>query len=225
MPHRIVLLIVLLAPLLARAQDAQPIASLRSAAETLVQAQVPAGAQVRADAIDARLRLSACDAPLNAVISNSSGTRQTVAVSCSGPQAWTVYVPVQIARLDSVLVATRNLAAGSTIGVSDLRLESRDTASLAQGYVSDASIATGQVLARPLAAGSVLSPAALRRAALVKRGDLIMLVSRSGSFEVRAQGKALGDGATGERVSVENTASRRVVQGQVRADGAVEIPL
>jgi len=216
----------LLSPsLLAQDREPQSIDSLRNAAETLVASQAPQGAQVRADAIDGRLRLPACAEPLSTVISNTGGKRQTVAVSCSGPQTWTVYVPVQIVSRAQVLVATRNLSAGSVLGAADLRLESRDTAALAQGYVEDPLIASGQVLARPLAAGAVLSPAALRRAALVKRGDLITLVSRAGSFEVRAQGKALADGATGERLAVENTASHRVVQGQVRADGAVEIPL
>jgi flagella basal body P-ring formation protein FlgA len=49
----------------------------------------------------------------------------------------------------------------------------------------------------------------------------VTLVGRNGSFEVRAQGKALADAGAGERVRVENLSSRRVVEGQVRADGSV----
>lgn len=207
------------------ADDAQPTDSLRRAAERYVQAQVP-GAEASADPIDARLRLPACAAPLDAASNAGGGGRRwTVAVSCRAPQAWTVYVPVQVARHAGVVVATRNLAAGSVLAAADLRLEPRDTATLAQGYLDDPAPALGQRLNRPLAAGAALAPTALARAAIVRRGDLVTLVGRSGGFEVRGQGKALANGAPGERLAVENSSSRRVVQGQVAADGTVEIPL
>jgi flagella basal body P-ring formation protein FlgA len=208
------------------ADDAQPVESLRRAAESYVQAQVAADASVQADAIDTRMRLPACGSPLSAA-SNAAGggQRWTVSVNCAGPQAWTVYVPVKVASRGGVVVAARNLPAGSLLTAADLRVDTRDTSSLAQGYLSDPAQAVGQTLSRPLAAGAVLTPPGLAHAAVVRRGDLVTLISRSGGFEVRTQGKALANGAAGERLAVENSSSRRVVQGQVAADGTVEIPL
>ncbi|MDB5967599.1 MAG: flgA [Hydrocarboniphaga sp.] len=208
------------------ADDAQAVESLRRAAEGYVQAQAPAGAQISADAIDARMRLPACGSPLTAASgAGGGGQRWTVAVNCAGPQAWTVYVPVKVASVADVVVAARNLPAGSQIAPGDVRVEKRDTSVLAQGYLADAALAVGQMLSRPLAAGAVLTPPGLARPSVVRRGDLVTLVSRSGGFEVRTQGKALANGALGERLAVENSSSRRVVQGQVAADGTVEIAL
>ena len=213
----------------AAAGATQPVQSLREAAEAYVRAQVGGAGgnvQVSADALDERVRLPACAAPLSALQRGaSSGNRWTVAVSCAAPQTWTLYVPVRLSRQQAVLVATRNLPAGSVATAADFRTESRDTATLAQGYVADGQLVAGQMLSRPLAAGAALTPQHLARAATVKRGQLVTLIGRSGGFEVRAQGKALGDAAPGDRVTVENSASRRVVQGQLRDDGAVEVPL
>jgi flagella basal body P-ring formation protein FlgA len=208
------------------ADAAQPVESLRRSAEGYVSAQAPAGSQVTADAIDARMRLPACGSPLIASSGAAGGgQRWTIAVTCSGPQAWTVYVPVKVSSVADVVVAARNLPAGSQLAAADLRMEKHDTSSLAQGYLADMSIAIGQMLSRPLAAGAVLTPPGLAHAAVVKRGDLVTLVSRSGGFEVRSQGKALANGAAGERLSVENSSSHRVVQGMVAADGTIEVAL
>lgn len=220
----ILLLALATAPLAARADDIEPLARLQATAEGYVGAQLGAGAEVHADGLDQRLRLPACaETPTPARSGGASGTRWTVALSCSAPRAWTIYVPVRVSRLQAVLVATRNLPAGSTLADADLRSERRDTANLLQGAVGDIALARGQALAQPLAAGAVLTPAALTRPAQVRRGDSVVLVSRSAGFEVRAGGKALANGAVGERIAIENSSSRRVVQGVVRADGSVEI--
>ena len=132
---------------------------------------------------------------------------------------------MRVSQQQNVLVATRNLPAGSALSAADLRSERRDTAALAQGFVGEQTPVAGLVLSRPLAAGAVLTPTALAKAAVIKRGEAVTLVGRSGSFEIRAQGKAMADAAPGDRLAVENSSSRRLVQGRVLADGSVEVPL
>lgn len=200
--------------------------ALREAAEGYVRAQLGSETDVVADRVDDRVRLPACASPLAATrTSSGSNARWTVALRCAGPQSWTLYVPVRITRFETVLVAVRNLPAGTTLSTADLRSERRDTALLTQGYVSAATSVVGQQLSRPVATGAALSPTAVARAAVVKRGETVTLVGRSNGFEVRAQGKALADAAVGDRVTVENSSSRRVVTGLVQADGVVEISL
>ncbi|RBK41011.1 flagella basal body P-ring formation protein FlgA, partial [Xanthomonas oryzae pv. oryzae] len=53
--------------------------------------------------------------------------------------------------------------------------------------------------------------------------DTVPLVSRNGGLEVRMSGRALSDAGENERVSVENSSSRRVVQGIVEASGTVVV--
>jgi flagella basal body P-ring formation protein FlgA len=76
---------------------------------------------------------------------------------------------------------------------------------------------------RLLAAGTVPTEADFAVGATLRRGDPVVLVARSGGVEVRMQGRALGPAQAGGRITVENTASRRILRGQLGADGTVEV--
>ena len=60
---------------------------------------------------------------------------------------------------------------------------------------------------------------------LVRRGQRVTVLAQGRGIQVRTNGKALGDAAKGERVRVENTTSRRVVEGVAIADGVVRVNL
>lgn len=216
-----------------QAQDAggaEPIERIRSTAASFVAAQAPASARVEAGALDSRLRLPACPQPLKASAPNGSNRGLwSVAVLCelgagAGP-LWSIFVPVRVADIRPVLVLVRPLAPGQTVTADAVALEPRDLSSLSYGYLVDPVQAIGQKLRRPLAPGAVLSPDTLAAPTLIKRGAVITIIGRSGSLEVRAQGKALADGGGGERISVENLSSHRVVDAVVRDGGNVEVGL
>jgi flagellar basal body P-ring formation protein FlgA len=71
----------------------------------------------------------------------------------------------------------------------------------------------------------VLTPNDAQPQRLVRRGETVTVVSRSGGIEVRAGGTALTDGARGERIRVRNDSSRRIVEGVVTAAGRIEVTL
>jgi flagella basal body P-ring formation protein FlgA len=151
-----------------------------------------------------------------------------VEVRCeTAATAWKLFVPVSVNVQVPVLVATRGLARGQSLGAADVEVQMRDRASLGAAWLSSledlqaGGNASPRVLARAVAPGSILSPSQFANARVVHRGQSVTLVGRSGGFEVRAQGKALSDAGAGERVRVENLSSRRVVEGEVRADGSV----
>lgn len=199
---------------------------IREVAERYVAAQVIPTATVTAEPLDNRLRLPVCGSPLDASAANAA-TRSgwSVLVSCreNGSSLWAVFVPVKVADLRPVVVMNRSIAPGQPITADALRIESRDIASLSMGYVSSTNEAIGRSLRRPVAPGAALTPDALAVTKLIRRGALITLVGKSGGLEVRAQGKAMADGGNGERISVENLSSRRVVQGVVRDGDTVEV--
>lgn len=201
---------------------------IREVAERHVATQVPPTAKVAAESLDNRLRLPACSAPLETGTAGAAARGAwNVLVSCreNGAALWSVFVPVKVADLRPVVVMTRSLPPGHPITADALRIEHRDVATLSAGYLASADDAIGRSLRRPVAPGAALTPDALAVAKLVRRGALIMLVGRSGSLEVRAQGKAMSDGGSGERIPVENLSSRRVVQGVVRDGDTVEVGL
>jgi flagella basal body P-ring formation protein FlgA len=193
---------------------AQPVASIRAAAESAI-AGGP-GAQVQAS-IDERLRMPRCGVPLTAMANNAA----TVEVTCPDPAGWKLYVPVRVTRTGSVLVLTRPVAAGMPIPADALALETRDLTRVAGGALDRPELAAGRIARRALGAGTALGANDLSLPAAVRRGQLVTLVARSGGLEVRSSGKAVSDGAPGERVMVENPLSRRQVQGVVQDSGEV----
>ena len=199
---------------------------IRDAAERHVAAQVLPTATVTAEALDPRLRLPACGQPLETSAANPAARGAwSILVSCraDGAALWAVFVPVKVADLRPVVVMTRSIAPGQPIDADVLRLEKRDVATLSMGYLTSVDEAVGRSLRRPVAPGAALTPDALAVTRVIKRGDVVTLVGRSGGLEVRAQGKALADGGNGERISVENPSSRRVVQGVVRDGDTVDV--
>ncbi len=78
---------------------------------------------------------------------------------------------------------------------------------------------------RALPAGSPLTMDVLDRDVLVQRGQQVTLVAATGGIEIRAQGKALGDGGAQDRIRVQNVNSLKIVEGVVENAGTVRVDL
>jgi len=211
---RLILILLALAPAAAFADAYQPVDSIRQAALAAL------GPGVEAEAtLDAGLRMPACPVPLQA----QPGNGNTVEVGCPQAAGWRLFVPVKVRRNQNVLVLARGLAAGETIDAADIAIEKRDAARIVGAVLADPADAVGKTARRVLGAGTVLSATDLVVPRLVRRGDTVALVARRDGLEVRMSGRALGDAGQNERVSVENSSSRKVVQGVVEAGGTVVV--
>jgi len=209
---RLILIITLLAALLpGRATSSR---SIRSGPAALSAVGPDAEAEAT---LDASVRMPLCQNPLQA---QPTGTT-TVEVSCPSETGWRLFVPVKVRRFQNVLILARGLAAGESVGTADIVSERRDAARIVGAPLTDPGRAAGQVMRRTLPAGSILSSSDLLSQRLVRRGDNVALVARSGGLEVRMAGRALANAGENERVSVENLSSHRVVQGIVSQDGDV----
>ena len=208
---RLLLLLGLL-PALGWANGFQSIESIRAAALTTLAAGEEGEAGV-----DAAMRLPACPQPLQA----RATANTTVEVSCPQDGGWRLYVPVKVRREQLVLVLNRGVAAGETLTAADIGTVKRDTAKIAGAVLTRPDAAVGRVARRALGAGNLLSATDLVAQRVIRRGDNVALVSRRGGVEVRMAGRALGDAGEGERVSVENLSSRRVMQGVAGSGGDV----
>lgn len=216
----LVLLGALSAP--ARASGFEPVERISAAAIAAVAPDASPQGPVRADAaVDPGLRMPACEDGLSAHV----GHRGVVEVACAGPMAWRLFVPVKVTRLGEALVVARSVAAGQTITLDMLKVETRDLEGLAAGALVRPEQALGRIAARALMAGSPLMASDLKSPRLIRRGDQVTLVARRGGLEVRSLGKALGEAGEDEQISVENASSRRQVRGRVNAAGEVEVLL
>ena len=197
----------------------------------LVERQVPRTAAadvavfVHAEPVDPRLRLAACGEDPEARLESNAIARgrALVRVTCRGPVAWSVFVPVSVESEASVRVLRTNLARGATVGEDDAPLQQRRFSGLSENYVKSGESLSGYRLRRPVAAGSVLARDALEPAPVVHRGAQVTLRAESAGFRIETSGKALADAAPGQRVRVQQVASLKVVEGVVDNAGIVRV--
>lgn len=170
--------------------------------------------------LDSRLRLAACAQPLEAT---ASSTRMAQ-VRCPDTPGWRLFVPVTLRREAEVVVVNGPVRAGEPIAAAQLSVQRREVGMVERPTFADPAALAGRVPSRALGAGAVLTEADLQQGQPVRRGDPVVLVSRTGGVEVRMPGIALGTAQVGERVAVQNTSSQRVLRGRLLAEpGTVEV--
>ena len=227
LPLILTVVLACLAGTSALAGEPEPLEKIRAAAQDYVATRLGGGSvQASAGTLDPRLRLPACGQALQAAApAPNAGNAWSVAVHCAGPAQWTLYVPVRASEHRQVVVLLRPVAPGVPVPADALTVQERDVAVLSYGYVAKPEDVAGKLLRRPLAAGAAVTPDALANPASVRRGQQVTLVSGGGGFVVRADGKALADGASGDRIRSENLDSHRIVEGVVRDADTVEVGL
>lgn len=204
----------------------QSLSTVRSAAERALRQQIDpglGGIQLKAAALDARLRLAACPAQLETFAQPPRGNqaRGLVRVSCG--TTWSLNVPVEIRRELDVLVLKRPVARGEILGAADVVAQKRVIASLSSPYVGRVAELSGRPTRRPLPEGTPVTAEALSAALLIKRGQTVTLLASTGGIEIRASGRALADAGASQRLRVQNLDSLKVVEGTAESDSVVRV--
>jgi flagella basal body P-ring formation protein FlgA len=228
--HLFALLLAALAsaPALAQQQTAarQDPAALRSVVEQFLQTQtagLPGKASVKVGAIDPRLSLAACPAP-EAFLQPGARAwgKTTVAVRCSAPTAWTVYIQAQVSVLADYVAAAVPLAQGQPLEQGQLVLMQGDIASMPNGIITDMAQAIGRSPTVSLAAGTPLRLDTLKSKPVIQQGQMVRLVSTGAGFSVSSEARAIGTAGAGQVVQVR-TATGAIVSGTAKAGGLVEV--
>jgi flagella basal body P-ring formation protein FlgA len=230
MTQKIILILLLMASGVdARADDAtwESPDRIRTVATDYARQQSSPQSRIETGLLDERLKLPACAEAPQAFSPAGNGARGalSVGVRCTSPVSWTLYIPVRISETRQIMVLNRALNRGEIVTADAISLQERDITTLPYGYLATAAEAVGKTIKRPLTAGSVLTPDALELQRIIKRGQSVTLLSRIGGLEIRAQGTAMADAAQGDRLKVENTSSRRIVEGVVRSADTIEVSL
>lgn len=204
-----------------------PIASIRHAAEAGMRGVLDPGlegVELKAMALDPRLRLPHCQERLGAfaTVPRHNQARVPVRVTCGAP-SWTVHVPVDIRRTHPVLVLKRAVGRGERISAADVTTQTRVLPGLTSPFVDSVDQLEGRLTRRPLPDGSALAADALGAALLIHRGQMVTLVAETAGFQIRAPGKALADAAAGQRVRVQNLTSLKIIEGLADSRGVVRV--
>lgn len=204
----------------------QQLPPLRKAVEDFVASRagtLPGKANITVGTIDSRLRLPRCD-NLEAFL--PPGARlwgnSTVGLRCLAPSPWSIYVQVNVKVMAPVVVSSRPLAQGRTLTRGDLALQEKDITRLPAGTLSDPTQALGKTISSSIPANFPLRPDMLRAREVIKRGQMVKVITRGPGFRVSTEGKALANAGAGEAVSVR-TPSGQVISGVAQPDGAVEV--
>jgi flagella basal body P-ring formation protein FlgA len=181
--------------------------------------------EVTVGSLDSRLRLAACDRPLSTYDSPNglNGGRGVVGVRCEGSRPWKLFVPVQLAQIEPVVVSRRPLARGQTLQAEDLALSEIDVSGVHRAYFSRIEDLVGMRSKRSLPSGEVLHAGLLEREQLVRRGSQVEILADTAGLQVRMRGKAMADGGRGDLVKVKNLSSGRVVSGTVEGPGLIRV--
>lgn len=235
--HRRLLLPILIAlalafPLHGRGQDElQPLDTIAAAAERrarqLAQDQGLADAEVRATALDTRLRLKRCEVPLETFNNDSNlrGGRTTIGVRCTGAAPWTLYVPVAVTAHTYIVLVEGPLPRGTVLDAAHLRLEKRPLHALPPQYLTDIEQAVGRTLTRAVTGTTIASPNLLQARDLVVKGQDVTILAAGTNVQVRMAGVALQKGQLGERIDVKNTSSGKTVQAVIVDGSTVQVAL
>ncbi|WP_253447531.1 flagellar basal body P-ring formation chaperone FlgA [Natronospira proteinivora] len=214
--------------LLADQPEWQDHAEIRQVAESFVQSRAGSDSQVsaRAGRIDNRMRLRHCQQGLEAWLPTGrqiDGGNTTIGVRCTGPVEWQIFVPVSMEIITPVVVIQDVLQRGSVIGPEHVTLEKRDAGTLRRNFYQSLDEVLGMRLRRNLSPGTVLEPGHLEIRRLVERGQRVRLLAKGEAVSVSMAGKALQDGARGQRIRVENLSSGKELEGVITGEGTVEI--
>lgn len=224
-----ILLHVLFAMPVAFAETYQSHGSIYWAAKNYVRKHVLVDqvAEVKAGKLDSRLKLKKCNKYLQVYMPKGSREigKTTVGVKCTGSNPWSLHVPVIISINKKVLVTRRQLNKGEVLTAADIKLEKHDLAKLSYGYYEDINNGIGMKLKRRVLAGTVLTPAMLKKPQVVRRGQNVTLLAQSGRMSVRMSGKALDNGAVGERIKVMNIKSGKKLEGTITSSGEIEVDI
>ncbi len=209
------------------ASPTQSLQSIEDAVMTYVKSSLEVGGnyQITETQFDPRLQLPLCEQPLQVFAQGEiKAGRNTIGVRCGGSKSWMIYSVVGIKSYKDVLVLSKSLRRNEMIRAEDIVTETRDIATLQQGYVLDPAEVINKQASRNLAAGSVLNKLSYEELILIKRGERVNIQSGKAGLLISATGTALTDGAKGERISVKNITSQRVIQGIVVDPGLVSVP-
>lgn len=171
---------------------------------------------------DARLHLARCG-KLETWLPNGNRLwgRASVGIRCRNP-AWSIYVPVMVKVTGNALVATRAISSGQIIDAQDVQVQARDLTQFPGGLFTSPEQVVGKTAVAGIRADSLLRPELLRSPLAIKQGQQVILVAQGAGFKVSSEGRAMGNAAIGQVVSVK-TRSGQTIKGIAKGDGVVEV--
>ncbi len=164
--------------------------------------------------------------PAGAVPSGVTGVR--VNVVRNGRRLAVRTVTVEVHVFMDVVVASRGISRGETLGVVNLTRAKRMVDRLYTSVFTDVGALSGKVAACNIPFGTVITRrmvAEPERPLVIEYNQRVQVVLETPVLRVVTVGRALGRGRVGDIITVENISSRKKITGRVMADGTVRVSM
>ena len=134
-----------------------------------------------------------------------------------------LWVNATVSVMADVVTVARPLGRNQYIRLDDIRVERRDLAGLGSETIRKVEEALGNRTTRMIHPGTVLQASMIDQPPVVKRGDIVRIIAKTGSMTITATGIVKQQGRKGEMVRVMNTDSNRVILARVAGPDAVAV--
>ena len=150
--------------------------------------------------------------------SNPNGLRRVIVRQGSGSDGGLAGAPRGNVE---VLAYARSLAAGEIVQPEDLVWVK--VAAGSSDAPRDADDLIGMTAKRPLRQGSAASLRDVTTPQVIKAGDIVAVTYEDDGVALTLQGKAMANGAVGESLMVQNTASKKIIETVVTGPGSTAV--
>jgi len=134
-----------------------------------------------------------------------------------------VRIKAYVTAREQVVRTRRPLKRGSVIRNTDVYTAMMDVRKIPKGAATDIKSVTGKILKRSLPADATLTEAMAGEKPLIRKGQHITILYRTGTLKVTAPGVAREDGYPEREISVMNLTSRKTITGIVEDRGLVNV--
>lgn len=132
-------------------------------------------------------------------------------------------VRVHVDAQADLVVAARQLPAGTVLSADDLQMLKMDLAQAAGYPVTSMQDAVGKKVRIALRSGAVVKSNQLVAVPVVVSGQLVTIVAESGGLRITIAGRAKSSGGTGDLVRVQNLSSGKELPARVVDASTVEV--
>lgn len=138
-----------------------------------------------------------------------------IAEQQDGQQLRRWYVPVRVHWWANAVVMKQEAPIRSRLMPDMLEVKRMDVAGHIGQWREKISDLVGMQVTRPIHKGDVIYSVYVKRPPMIKRGDIVTIIARSGPISVRAAGKAMKSGSRGDRLLVRNLRSKQMLQATI----------
>lgn len=176
---------------------------------------------ITAATLDSRLRFPACSSPLVATTPGKQtlSGNVTVLVRCNS-EDWQLYVPVNVQQTLPQVIATTHLGRGALLSAANIKVAMIENRFQRGVSFTDPQQIIGSKVKHTVKAGDVIQANDI---CLVCRNDSVLIRASQTGLAIVTTGKALSDGAIGDEIRVQNSKSKRIIDGVITAVGEVSV--